>query len=91
LVVDDTYRCVRRRLHDTQPGPGGVREKYARGIVKGLRKGLLVGTKRGKGQLCGELDGSFRYYDSHGKRQRVKSFDWISSSFITRRGDSAVA
>src|SRR5262249_15234245 len=33
LVVDDTYRAVRRRLHDTQPARGGIRAAYSRGVV----------------------------------------------------------
>jgi hypothetical protein len=42
LIVDDTYRPVRRQLHDTQPGKGGVRTPYSRGTVRSLRKGLLL-------------------------------------------------
>jgi hypothetical protein len=93
LVVDDTYRPVRRRLHDTQPAEGGVRDPYSTGTVAGLRKGLLVGTRRGPGRLCGISDGSFRYHDRDGKRQTARAVGWISSSFITRTGsgDSPVA
>jgi hypothetical protein len=93
LVVDDTYRPVRRRLHDTQPAQGGVRLPYSAGSVGGLRKGLLVGTQRGPGRLCGTKNGSFRYYDRDGKRQTAKAVGWISSSFVTRSGggDSPVA
>ena len=85
IVVDDTYRPVRRKLHDTQPTKGGVRDDYSRGTVFGLRKGLLVGTKRGKGRLCGESNGSYRYYDKKGKRQTAKRLLWVSSQFITRK------
>lgn len=85
IVVDDTYRPVRRKLHDTQPAPGGIREPYSRGTVFGLRKGLLVGTLKGKvGQLCGEYLGGYRYYDKEGKRQSAKQIGWISTGFITR-------
>ena len=42
VVVDDTYRAVRRKLHDTQFAAGGLRPVYSRGTVFGLRKGLLI-------------------------------------------------
>lgn len=87
FTVDDTYRPVRRRLHDTQPGPGGIREPYSKGTVAGLRKGLLIGTPRGPGRLCGINKGSLRYHDQSGKRQSVKAATWISSSFVMRRKD----
>ena len=48
LIVDETYRPVRRQLHDTQPGKGGLRATYSRGTVWGLRKGLLIQTNRGQ-------------------------------------------
>ena len=61
--------------------------------MAGLRKGLLIGTPRGRGRLCGITNGSFRYYDAQGKRRTVKGVDWVSSSFIIRErsGDSPVA
>jgi hypothetical protein len=93
LVVDDTYRAVRRRLHDTQPARGGIRAAYSRGVVAGLRKGLLMGTPRGRGRLCGMTRGRFRYHDAQGKRQTVQAVAWVSSCFIVRAGsgDSPVA
>lgn len=84
LTVDDTYRPVRRQLHHTQPAKGDVRRPYSTGTVAGLRKGLLIGTGRGPGRLCGIKNGSFRYHDKTGKRQEVKALRWISSEFITR-------
>jgi hypothetical protein len=93
LVVDDTYRAVRRRLHDTQPGRGGIRAAYSRGIVGGLRKGVLIGTQRGRGRLCGMTNGSFRYHGADGRRRTARAVDWISASFMIRKrsGDSPVA
>lgn len=85
LVVDDSYRPQRRRLHDTQPAKGGIREKYSRGTVFGLRKGLLVGIVKKVGQLCGEYKGGFRFYDSRSKRGSAKKLSWISTNFITRQ------
>ena len=89
LTVDDTYRPVRRRLHDTQPAAGGVRAPYSRGTVFGIRKGLLIGANNGKvGQLCGEYRGRYRYYDSDGKRQSTKHLSWISTHVVTRERKS---
>lgn len=87
LVVDDTYRCVRRKLHDTQPAKGGIREAYSHGTVFGLRKGLKIGTIRGKvGQLCGLYNGGYRFYAARGQRQSSTRLAWISTSFIIRKG-----
>jgi RRXRR protein len=93
LAVDDTYRPVRRRLHDTQPAKVGGREPYSTGTVSGLRKGPLIGTPRGPGKLCGITRSSLRYYDRDGKRREIKAARWISSSFATRTrsGDPPVA
>jgi hypothetical protein len=89
LVLDDTYRPKRRRLHGTQPSKGGIREPYSRGTVFGLRKGAPNGKR---GQLCGEYKGGYRYYDAKGKRGCVKRIHWISGNFNARRsGDSPVA
>lgn len=91
LVVDDTYRPVRRKLHDTQSAPGGVRAVYSRGTVFGLRKGLLVGTSQGRrGQLCGENRGGYRYYDGQKRRQTAVRLAWISSHFCHARRGAAI-
>src|SRR5262249_5794107 len=89
LVVDDTYRAMRRQLHDSEPAKEGIRAPYSRGTVFGLRKGLLIGTIEGKvGQLCGEDRGSYRYYDQYRKRKTAKRLAWVSSSFVIRRGEA---
>ena len=85
IVVDDTYRPVRRKLFDTQFKKGGIKDKYSRGTVFGLRKGLVIGVKGKVGMLCGELKGTFRYYDEEGKRRSIKKLDWVSSNFVIRR------
>ena len=90
VVVDDTYRPIRRKLHDTQPAKNSVRERYSTGTVVGLRKGLLIGTASRTGRLCGIINGSLRYHDRQGKRQTIQAAAWISSQFITRSGDSSV-
>ena len=61
-------------------------EAYSHGTVFGLRKGLLVGTAKGKVvQLCGENQGAYRFYDERGKRGTTKTVSWISTNFKTRR------
>ncbi len=84
IVVDDSYRPVRRKLHDTQPAKGGVRAPYSKGTVFGYRRGLLVGTIRGLGRLCGEYKSGYRYSDSAGKRQSTKSLWFACGHFVTR-------
>lgn len=87
LVVDDTYRSTRRRLHDTVPCKGNIRDKYSQGTIFGLRKGLLIGTYKGKvGRLCGKILKSYRYHDAQGKRRQARKLNWISTQFIVRGG-----
>jgi hypothetical protein len=81
IVCDDTYRSVRRKLHDSNLKVGGLREKYSHGTVQGIQKGKMIGTKKGKGQLCGEDRGSFRYYDLAGKRKTAKAIAWVKNQF----------
>ena len=89
LVVDDTYRPVRRRLHDTQFSPGGLRYPYSRGSIFGTRKGALIGLKKGGiGQLCGENKGQYRYYRQDGTRGQAKTVAWVSNHFVTKGGSA---
>jgi len=92
VIVNDTYRPVRRRMHDTQPAVGDIRAAYSRGTVFGFQKGLLIGAANGKtGRLCGESNGRYRYHDRFGKRQATRKLIWISRSFIVRKeGDFPV-
>ena len=88
LIVDDTYRCVRRKIHDSNLKKGGKKEKYSHGSVQFLHKGLIIGTSKGKtGQLCGENIGKLRYRDSLNKRQLCYCLSWISSHFKTKKGN----
>lgn len=85
LVVDDTYRPVRRKLHYTQPGKDGKRDKYSRGTVFNIAKGRLIGTNKGRvGQLCGEYKSEYRYYDEFGKRKSTVKIKWVSTQFKIR-------
>lgn len=89
VVVDDTYRPIRRSL---QRFGRGTRPKYTEGTILGLGKGTLIGTPRGKsGILCGRRKDRYRYYDEEGKRQVVKKLAWISRQFIMRCPGSSKA
>lgn len=89
IVVDDTYRPIRRFLHDSQFSKGGIRYNRASGNVFGLRKGLLVGSYTGKiGVICGEHRGRYRFYDRFGNRQEARRLSWVSTNFFVRSGDT---
>jgi hypothetical protein len=86
VVVDDTYRPVRRRLHDVLPVKGAIRLPYSRGNIRGLRKGLLIGARNGSiGVLCGTDRHFFRYYLGGRNRRQTTRVEWISSHFVTRQ------
>ncbi len=79
IVIDDTYRPVRRKLHDSQFRKGGKRDKYSTGNFKGIRKGSICEF----GQVVG---GTKNYaYIRNSKNVRIgkslKKIDWFSKSF----------
>ena len=41
IYVDDNYRFVRRKLHDTQYAKGNIRARFSTGNFKGIRKGTM--------------------------------------------------
>lgn len=88
IVVDDTYRPVRRSLHKQLPNKGGTRKEYSKGTVFGLRKGKLVGHKGQKYLLTGVYKNMYRITDmfsqAKDKRNQVSKFDFISSNFLSR-------
>jgi len=59
VYVDDNYRFVRRRLHDTQPAKGGLRANYSSGVFKGIRKGSMCEF----GQIVGGTKEQIWYCD----------------------------
>jgi len=85
VYVDDNYRCVRRRLHDSQPAKGGVRAKFSSGNFKGIRKGTLCEF----GQIVGGTKEQVWYQDFEmrdGRKiyQKGKMFnkiEWLSHHF----------
>jgi hypothetical protein len=92
LIVDDTYRYIRRKLHDINPSTRGIRERYTQGTVNNIGKGIMIGTKRGNvGQLCGEKKSSFRYYDLSGKRKTTKNLLWLNNQLRVKSGAECLA
>jgi hypothetical protein len=87
VVVDYTYRPVRRKLYDTQFKKGHIKPIYSTGIVEKLRKGLVVGTAKGIGKLIGHLSSGYFNVEYTGKKTtcRKDGLLWISTNFDTRR------
>jgi len=82
IIVDDTYRPMRRKLHDTQPGKGGIRDKYSSGNFKGIKKGSISNF----GQVCGGIkEKTIRTYDWNNKRlsKALTKVTWLSHRFKT--------
>ena len=86
IVVDDTYRCVRRRLHDTQPSKGGIRYPYSTGNFKNIRKGTLCEY----GQICGGTKETVWIRDTTNKRtgKTIKKVGWMSHNFKICGGEN---
>ena len=88
VIADDTYRSVRRQLHNTQPSKGNVRAKYSTGNFKGVRKGVICEH----GQICGGTDNSYYIRNQDNKRIGRTNIDWLSHKFKTHEvkcGDSS--
>ena len=76
-VIDDTYRPTRRRLHDTQPKKGNIREKYSTGNFKGIRKGTICEF----GQIVGGTKNNFWIRNIDNKRIGRTKISWLSHHF----------
>ena len=81
VVVDDTYRPVRRKLHDTNPSKGGIRQPYSSGNFKGILKRTMCNL----GQICGGTKNRFYVRDWDNKRTSIaqKNIKWLSHHFKT--------
>lgn len=81
IVVDDTYRPVRRRLHDTQFSKGGIRYPYSSGNFKGIRKGTICEF----GQICGGTKNNVWIRNKNNKRigRVISKIGWLSHKFKT--------
>lgn len=85
VVVDDTYRPVRRRLHDTQLSKGGIRYPYSAGNFRGIRKGTICEY----GQICGGTKNQAWIYNTKNKRigKVLHKIAWLSHNFKTNGGE----
>jgi hypothetical protein len=80
VVVDDTYRPVRRQLHDTQPSEGGIRDKYSSGSFRGVRKGCVCEH----GQIVGGTKNNYFIRNAENKRIGRTHIAWLSHKFKTK-------
>ncbi len=83
VVVDKTYKFMRRKLHNTQFSTGGIRKNFASGAVLGIKKGKIVGYKYVEYLLTGSYKNKFRISDKITKKQKnqVSKLDYISKNF----------
>jgi len=89
IYVDDSYRCTRRRLHDTQYSKGNIRYPYSSGSFKGISKGCIIGFDGGYGQLVGGTKNNCWYRDFELRNKKpilqkgkiIKKIRWISHGF----------
>ncbi len=79
IIVDDTYRQVRRRLHDTQFSEGHIRYPFSAGNFKGVRKGTICEY----GQICGGTGNTYFIRNRENKRIGRTNLSWLSHSFKT--------
>jgi len=80
IIVDDTYRCVRRRLHDTQFSIGHIRYPYSTGNFKCVRKGTICDY----GQIVGGTKNNYWIRNSDKKRIGRTHIKWFSKKFKTK-------
>jgi len=84
IIVDDKYRCVRRRLYDSQFNKKGIREKYSTGNFKGISKGCICEF----GQMAGGTKNYVYIYNWDNKRNGkvLNKVNWLSHHFKTKDG-----
>jgi hypothetical protein len=79
IVVDDSYRPVRRRLHDTQFSKGNVRYPYSQGNFAGIGKGTICEL----GTICGGTKKSawINDWNHHRIGKSLNKIGWLSKRF----------
>ena len=84
ITIDDTYKPVRRRLHDTQFRKGGIRDKYSSGNFQGIRKGTICEF----GQIVGGTKNTVYIRNIDNKRigKSLKKINWFSKQFKIKNG-----
>ncbi len=91
IVADDTYRPIRRKLHDTQFKKGNIREKYSTGNFKRIKKGTICEF----GQIVGGTGNQLRilpFEKSEEKEKRISKsinkISWLSHHFKIKSGNA---
>jgi Holliday junction resolvasome RuvABC endonuclease subunit len=81
IVADDSYRPVRRRLHDTQFSKGHIRYPYSQGNFAGIGKGTICEL----GTICGGTKKSAWINDWNHYRigKLLNKIGWLSKRFPT--------
>jgi hypothetical protein len=90
VYVDDNYRAIRRKLHDTQPAKGGVRAKFSSGKFKGITKGCVCEF----GQIVGGTKEQVWYQDFglqengrkiYQKGKMLNKIQWLSHKYKSEK------
>jgi hypothetical protein len=82
IVVNDSYRPIRRRLHDMKPSKNGIRAKYSTGNFMSIRKGsickfgLLGGGTKNYAYVCNWV--------SKRLRKPIQKIEWFSKEFFIK-------
>jgi hypothetical protein len=89
VVVDDTYRPIKRKLHKTQPSKGGIRKKESQGNFQSIRKGTicnfgLVGGGTKDEVYIYPFDKPIQKLNRIGRT--IKKLEWLSHRFKTTGG-----
>lgn len=80
IIVDDTYRHTRRKLHKAQSAKGGIRKKYLNGIFRGIRKGTICEF----GLIAGGTKNNYWIRNWENKRIGRTHLSWLSHNFKTK-------
>jgi hypothetical protein len=86
VYVDDNYRAIRRKLHDTQFTKGNIRAKFSTGNFKGIRKGTMceygqiVGGTKNQAWYCDfeKQDNGRKIYQ---KGKMLNKINWLSRHY----------
>lgn len=83
IVINDSYRPTRRKLHYLQHSRGGVKQYYSKGTLFGIRKGKLVGANNNKvGMLSGHSIHGFVVQNASNKGFHSVKLKWVSKGFL---------
>jgi len=82
-IADDSYRPVRRKLHDAQFSKGHIRHPYSQGNFNCVKKGTISSH----GLIGGGTGNGFRVYDWEGVRtfKIISKMIWMSKRFFVKQ------